>query len=327
MENCTYIKSTSISINTDCNGNCPYCFQQNYHGQHKYMSINEFKNILDWCGPLDKVKLLGGEPTLHPYFIDFVKELINRRIQPEILTNASTYNPKLWADLSEMNLQYLINCNHEKNLDQVFIDNLKILVSNKIDSTITIGITLLGDTDYDQYSIDFLQYIIAVFSNVPFVIRIGLATPYAGEYTIIDYSNSINQLLDIVDTSFCTLKLDCHVNCCNFDYKTFGRMLYDEKVFDPTLVPCLNPLCAIRLDGSVLYCDSLDDIRINHYSECKDLNECENILKRKRDELMADLSIDFLCNNGSLCSNPICSGPCPAILNKLHKQSLEVQNG
>lgn len=62
-----------MSINTDCNGNCPYCFQQNYHGRHKYMTLEEFKRILDWAGDLDQVKLLGGRANITSRVFRFCK--------------------------------------------------------------------------------------------------------------------------------------------------------------------------------------------------------------------------------------------------------------
>lgn len=327
MENCKCFNSISVSINTDCNGNCPYCFQQNYHGQHKYMTLEEFKRILDWAGDLDQVKLLGGEPTLHPEFLDFVNELTTRNVHASILTNASTHNPELWEKLIETDASYLVNCNHNHKLDDIFMDNLKILFKNNGKKNITLGITLLGDDSYDNDSIEYLNYLIHYFSNASIYIRVGIATPYAGEYKIINYSKYINRLMDIIEGTLCTLGIDCQINCCNIDFKTFGRMLYNDKVQPPKLEPCPSAICAVRLDGSVLYCDSLEDIKIDHYSECKSLDECKTILKEKKDAMIANLSIDSLCNNGTLCSNPICSGPCPAILNKLKKQSLEVYDG
>lgn len=329
MENCMQVKKiVNISINTDCNGNCPYCFQQNYHGQNKYMELEEFNKILDWCNGAKTVRLLGGEPTLHPKLLDFIKELEHRNIQPVLLTNAATSNSNLWNSLSMHNLQYLVNCNHASDLDVIFLENLKLISTKQLycEGIVTLGITLIGNKDYDEKSVKYLAYLINYFSNIPFEIRIGLATPYADYFSINDYSRIINKIIDIIEVSVCTMKFDCQINCCNLDYKTMGRILYSNKISDPNMSRCENPICAIRMDGSVLYCDSLDDVYVDHYYDFSDINECEMVLKKQMDKLLKDISIDHLCNNGALCSNPICPGPCPAILNKLYKQSLEVKN-
>lgn len=63
-----------IEITNYCNLECPICIVQNKHNYH--MSRDEFSSIIDGLiekeGVLDTVNLSGGEPTMHPEFLDFL---------------------------------------------------------------------------------------------------------------------------------------------------------------------------------------------------------------------------------------------------------------
>src|SRR5581483_4698726 len=63
-----------IEITNYCNLECPICIVQNRHNYH--MNRNEFAAVIDGLiekeGFLDTVNLSGGEPTMHPEFLDFL---------------------------------------------------------------------------------------------------------------------------------------------------------------------------------------------------------------------------------------------------------------
>jgi len=63
-----------IEITNYCNLECPICIVQNRHNYH--MSRAEFVATLDGLvakeGMLDTINLSGGEPTIHPEFIEFL---------------------------------------------------------------------------------------------------------------------------------------------------------------------------------------------------------------------------------------------------------------
>lgn len=63
-----------IEITNYCNLECPICIVQNRHNYH--MSRAEFIATIDGLiekeGMLDTVNLSGGEPTMHPEFLDFL---------------------------------------------------------------------------------------------------------------------------------------------------------------------------------------------------------------------------------------------------------------
>jgi uncharacterized radical SAM superfamily Fe-S cluster-containing enzyme len=87
-----------IEITNHCNLECPICIVQNKHNYN--MTRDEFAATIDGLiekeGVLDTVNLSGGEPTMHPEFLDFL-DLARR---PEISrVSVSTNGLRVAADL------------------------------------------------------------------------------------------------------------------------------------------------------------------------------------------------------------------------------------
>jgi len=60
----------NICLTSVCNRQCSYCFAQEHGDAPDFMSIDDFKRSLDFLeqSKIDQVRILGGEPTLHPDF-------------------------------------------------------------------------------------------------------------------------------------------------------------------------------------------------------------------------------------------------------------------
>lgn len=86
-----------IDLNTICNNKCPYCYaRQEEHDWGLIMSNDYIKNIL--VPNLYKISsnkyldivLLGGEPTLHPYFLEILEKISSmRRTRVSITSNGT----------------------------------------------------------------------------------------------------------------------------------------------------------------------------------------------------------------------------------------------
>ena len=64
-----------VNINSSCDLDCPICFVHNKNDDAFHMSIAEFRDILRHLGDAhgrmpDLINLTGGEPTLHPDFLE-----------------------------------------------------------------------------------------------------------------------------------------------------------------------------------------------------------------------------------------------------------------
>lgn len=83
----------NISITTACNRDCSYCFARSPAPRN--MTIPEFERSLDFVqrSGMDQVRLLGGEPTLHPDFPRFVDSVLSRGLRLLIFSNGLMPEP------------------------------------------------------------------------------------------------------------------------------------------------------------------------------------------------------------------------------------------
>ena len=88
-----------IAINNYCNSKCPYCFAKNM-SIDKDTSITEenFINVLKWAkkNKEDNLTLLGGEPTLHPFFDTLIKRFMEFNKENEMSLTILTNGAKLY---------------------------------------------------------------------------------------------------------------------------------------------------------------------------------------------------------------------------------------
>jgi len=71
------IRLPVVTITSACNLDCPICYVHNKNDDAFHMGVESFGQVLehlarDQGGELDIVNLTGGEPTVHPHFLDFL---------------------------------------------------------------------------------------------------------------------------------------------------------------------------------------------------------------------------------------------------------------
>ncbi len=72
------IRLPVVTITSACNLDCPICYVHNKNKGAYHMSTEEFKGVLDHLtrdhgGELDLINFTGGEPTVHPHFVEFLE--------------------------------------------------------------------------------------------------------------------------------------------------------------------------------------------------------------------------------------------------------------
>ena len=84
-----------IHITTRCNLRCPHCYA-NSGGNGIDMALADFCLAVDECkkAGVFQIALGGGEPTLHPLFTNFLKEIRQRGIVPNVTTNGKNLSWK-----------------------------------------------------------------------------------------------------------------------------------------------------------------------------------------------------------------------------------------
>ena len=76
----------NLIVSNMCNLNCAYCFAKDYIGtaQHgsnlNFIPLDSFENHLDFLdrSGIEQVRILGGEPTLHPEFPELLRAALFR---------------------------------------------------------------------------------------------------------------------------------------------------------------------------------------------------------------------------------------------------------
>jgi radical SAM protein with 4Fe4S-binding SPASM domain len=88
-----------IYLSSFCQHNCPGCFHDRSPiTSKKFLSVGDFRKLLDDLLLLD-IQMMdltgGGEPTLHPQFIEFVKMCRDEKIKLALLSNGTWKDPRL----------------------------------------------------------------------------------------------------------------------------------------------------------------------------------------------------------------------------------------
>ena len=84
--------SMRVLITDKCNMNCATCFNKSLR-KNTEMPVETFNDLCSYLkneGGIRRLKIMGGEPTIHPFFLDIVEIAKNNFESIHIFTNAST---------------------------------------------------------------------------------------------------------------------------------------------------------------------------------------------------------------------------------------------
>jgi uncharacterized radical SAM superfamily Fe-S cluster-containing enzyme len=142
-----------IEITTRCNLVCPTCFADSVESEGYDLSVEQVEEMLDYLiaaeGEPEIVQISGGEPTIHPRFIDIVAAVYKRNIKnviihtngielaldPDLVQQLVPYGPLVYLQfdgfkaaassvLRGMNLTYI----KEKSLDNLAKAGLRAIL-------------------------------------------------------------------------------------------------------------------------------------------------------------------------------------------------------
>lgn len=106
----------NIAIVNYCNLKCKYCFADDMIREDtQSMPLDDFRKILEFISrtPKNHIGIIGGEPTLHPQFIDILKEV--NKYCLEVGTDATLFTNGIELDqflpYIGDRIGILINCN------------------------------------------------------------------------------------------------------------------------------------------------------------------------------------------------------------------------
>lgn len=117
------LKMPNILLTNIYNRNCIYCFAKQEmkdaknRGRKEELSFKNLKIILDFLERSSEktVRLMGGEPTLHPQFKEFIDYILSRGFRVHIFTDG-LFPPKITDFLAKKGglIKYSFNIDPQK---------------------------------------------------------------------------------------------------------------------------------------------------------------------------------------------------------------------
>lgn len=157
----------NIMLTSICNLKCPYCFANEFVNQSDTeITETNFRKALEFIlgdGSEHSVGLIGGEPTTHSQFENFLRiVLADPRVKIVSLYTNGILLDRYWSLMSHEKLRLLINCNSPVTLgDSAFAqmrNNLDELVINRMQKDhVTLGINMYGPNFQFDYMLELLQ--------------------------------------------------------------------------------------------------------------------------------------------------------------------------
>lgn len=108
-------------LTSRCNLNCEYCYNDSGIHRTEEMDLHEVQKIVDTLivgYGLKSITLSGGEPLLHPDFLDIVEFLVSRNVKVFLITNGTLLNryfPKFYGHFEVMHVS--IHDGFDTNVD------------------------------------------------------------------------------------------------------------------------------------------------------------------------------------------------------------------
>jgi radical SAM protein with 4Fe4S-binding SPASM domain len=246
----------NVLLTEKCVRSCPYCFARTVMADadegEGTLGWEDLVYIADWlmADKPRRISLLGGEPTLHRHFIDYVLYLVERKFRVTVFTSGIMSARRLeeagesLAHLSHRQLCFVCNVNEpaegdEKERGRVhdFLGRFGPLTSPGFN---------LYRTDFD---LSFVLDLVERF-DLRKHLRLGLAHPIPGETNLcigIDEMKAMAARLASFAPRFdemgMTLGFDCGMPLCIFDDAQLGAL---TRVHPKERMPSFR--CGVAID-------------------------------------------------------------------------------
>lgn len=303
----------NIAITSLCNLNCQYCFtQEAYKGDEKnigHMSVDDFKLSLGILkrSKIQQVSVLGGEPTLHPRFTEFINLILQSELEAKVFTNGimSEEIRRFLAELPESKISIIVNINNLKDGPDALPKSLKETL-NALKRKVIPGFNIYSK---DLQLLPLLDLINSF--DLQKKVRLGLAQPCTGvenrylplkHYFLV--GRKVLEFAQRASNQSVKLILDCGFVPCMFGTSDFVEYGIDREIG----LHC-DPIPDILPDGTVISCYPLFGYDNRNISGTEDISLIRESMKESQ-QVFKDLGIFKTCSVCSFRSKGMCSGGC-----------------
>ena len=313
----------NLIISNICNANCDFCFASSFlhdrenHSKQKFMPLEEIRSyadLFDQAGIHD-IRLLGGEPTLHPAFAEIIAFAKANSKHITIFTNGCLSEPALAAleNLSPDECAIIMNMNAKISQEQIRNrEKTLIRLGNKVISGYTITQPIFSLDSLIQTILDY---------NLQRVVRLGLSQPiFQKQNTALHPKQLPAAGHCLAQQSFAAFQHgiqfepDCGFVRCMFSEEDFRILLENNFHY----VSCCSPVIDICSEGVFLHCFALSDKFYEKYDEPMGIHEIrEKLIERTNPWRMSGIYPE--CGICLYKKNGECSGGCLSmILNRFN---------
>lgn len=311
-------------ITKSCNKNCSYCFASHSREEDRtsVMTLENFKEYIEKYKDKN-IKLLGGEPTAHPEFLEFLKVACEKGKKSIILISNFLFGEKILIGILDLlnyyNISFLANGTdlEVNNRMNIWKENYKQiyqkLYSLDREEHLATGITIDDSKDLSYY----VKYFNFLKENTLKLerLRISLNCPGSEKdknpYNVINNKKLGEKVLALVQLcldNYITPSLDCVLYPCLFNNKEELKVL--KKFMDKTSFICHGSPTDIFPDGSVEHCYPLiHKVSMPSNNDCFTEKELVNSLNIKYDILKSTVELPEECIKCVYHMNGKCEGP------------------
>lgn len=254
------IRVANLAISTLCNQSCPYCFTLDYQNMSRsssrhFLALEELGKRLAFLkrSGIDQVRLMGGEPTLHPQFINLVQEIRKEGRKIVIFSNGLMPTDVLGylTSLPVTESAVLVNVN-DPQITPPNVQARQLATIRQLGERATLGFNIYRP----DFQLDFLLAMISQAGCHP-AARLGIAHPclsgnnqdiHPNQYVPIGFK--IARFARLAATAGVTVEFDCGFVRCMFSEQDLQAL---RSVKADVGWRC-NPILDIDIAGYALYC-------------------------------------------------------------------------
>jgi len=315
----------NLLLTEKCVRACPYCFAKEYLSESKE-NILPWENLIYVADLLEAsnekhLSLLGGEPTLHPDFVDFVLYLIERKFKVTIFSCGIMANKtldaakKYFLNIPIENLSFVCNYNHPNTSSANETKQI-----NKFLKSFSKYITLSFNLYQPEFELKYLVNAIVKYSLRKHI-RLGLAQPIPEQKNeclalkeVRKIGKNIRNQLNLLEKHRITLGFDCGMPMCVFADEDLGRLF---KLNRGRVVFSCGPAIDIGPDLQVWACfplsnyekrslydfNSMDEIKHYFTDKQQNIRNCRDVACRvSRNKGIFDECVDCVHLEEKLCA-------------------------
>lgn len=264
----------NLIITTTCNRKCRFCFAEQRlgrgaaGGRSPFMPVAGIRAVMDLLerGGERELRLLGGEPTLHPEFIPIVEEAIGRGFTITLFSNG-LMTPEvadLLARLSPEQVSVLCNVSPQAADSERQRARLHANLE-KLGPRARLGVTLTEPEMDADFLVDYVNRF-----KLTRRVRLGIAQPIVGkdnEYLSPARYREAGGFMVRLAERLCAegilLGFDCGLTLCMFSEAEIGRLFTASEGF---VMHCA-PIIDIGTGMDVWHCFPLSQVLVSRFED------------------------------------------------------------